>query len=75
MIRKLVQWLARHEIALSFDAGYERGRMLCEQRERIAYALGELEGQKAAFDAIDNEVHGRRIEEEDVARARKGMRH
>ncbi len=74
MIRRLIRWLARREMAAAFDDGYARGQALADQRERVAYALGELEGQKAAFDAIDNEVRGRRVPEEDVARARRTWR-
>ncbi len=58
MIRRIVRWLARHEIAEAYLLG--------------CHARGELHGQEQAFLAVEQEVGlNRRVESEDVAKARK----
>ena len=83
MIRRLIRWLARAEIAKAREEGFEAGQLVRQMlgevetklRCDVAFARGELSGEQRAFDAMEAEVlsrGGQRIEMEDVAKARKG---
>jgi hypothetical protein len=80
MIRRLIRWLAREEIAAAYECGRsdfareaEPGMQALLQ---LAYAKGEHAGMERAFDAVEAEVGPyRKIEPEDVIRARKRRAH
>ncbi len=73
MIRRLIRWLARKEIAEAYEAGALAEN--AEQRSQIAFALGQMQGHREAFDAIDDEVKGRPVTLEDVKAARRRGKH
>ncbi len=84
MIRRLIRWLARAEIAKARDAGFEADclaqKFLAEAQAKVhcelAYAKGEQAGMERAFEAVEAEVGPlRKVEPEDVIRARKRRAH
>jgi flagellar biosynthesis/type III secretory pathway protein FliH len=85
--KAFVRWLARKEIgeagALAFEAIAEAGaaRQLADMHKKLAFAEGQRQGHKEAFDSMEQQVYGRTdgysdvVMPEDLKRAMKGLLH
>jgi predicted component of type VI protein secretion system len=84
MIKRLLRWICRQEIA---DACAEMAMQavtaesMREMREKLAHLRGMTEGSQAAFDAVEKAILERTgglqdlVNMEDVRRAKKGLVH
>lgn len=82
MIRRLLRWFMLDDLEAAMSVGAELKAASMEQeveaRCELAKAEGILQGRQEAFEAVQRFVdirHGRRIEDEDITNAQRGLLH
>jgi hypothetical protein len=59
MIRRLIRWIARKEIARAYEAASLIERAFVDKLRELAQATGELEGMTKALEAMEQEIRVR----------------
>jgi hypothetical protein len=77
--RRFLIWLAKEDLQIAYDLG-ARSQSAAE-RERVAFAEGQIAGYRAGLEAVQRQIDARThglgdfANAEDVKRAKRGMLH